>query len=64
MMQDNQNLLLAKNPNAYIDQRLAEFRQQLTGSFPEVVAVNLSIFSSAIEEFVIPSGVKLPKMAS
>ena len=48
----------------YIDQRLAEFRQQLTGTFPEAVAVNRSIFSPAIKQYVIPLGVKLPKMAS
>ena len=63
-MQGTQNLVLTKNPNAYIDQKLAKFCQQLTRSFLEVIAMNCSIFSPAIEQYVIPSLVKLPKMES
>ena len=44
------HVLLAENPNAYINQRLAEFCQQLMGALPEVVAMNHSIFSLEIEQ--------------
>ena len=52
------------NSNAYVDQVLAEFRQQLRGLNLGAVVVNQSIFSPKIEQYEIPSGVKLPKMAS
>ena len=53
-----------KKLNAYIDQRLEEFRPQLSGYFPEATVVNCSIFNQAIQQNVIPLGGKLPKMGS
>ncbi|KAL5555505.1 hypothetical protein UlMin_037741 [Ulmus minor] len=53
---------MALNPNAYIDQKLEEFRRQLVGQGPGSVVENQSIFSPAIEQYQIPAGVKLPKV--
>ncbi|KAL5558557.1 hypothetical protein UlMin_034768 [Ulmus minor] len=53
---------MVKDPNAYIDQKLEEFRRQLVGHGPGSTMENHSIFSLAIEQYQIPAGVKLPKV--
>ena len=60
----NQNPEGTINLNAYVDQSLAEFHQQLTGLNHGTVTVNRLIFSLTIEQYEIPPGVKLPKMTN
>ena len=55
-------MLLAQDPNAYIDQKLEEFYRQFAGCNPGSVLENQSIFSPAIEKYQILPGMKLPKV--
>ena len=53
-----------ENLNAYIDQKLSNFWQQLTQSLPDAAAIRRLIFSLVIEPYYIPTQVKLYKLVS
>lgn len=55
-------MLIAQDPNAYIDQKLEEFRRHFAGHNSGSAMENQSIFSPTIEQYQIPPGVKLPKV--
>ena len=61
MVSAGSSVLLAQDLNAYIDQKLEEFRRQFAGYNLGSTVENQSIFNPAIEQYQIPPGVKLPR---